>query len=191
MPAVPSPYDPLGLPGFTFADLHQPQRLEALYLRFCEQTRGADPDLWSQWEQYREVPEALGPIARANLIVAMAPHVSRFVARLFAVGAESEALVEATRAYDDLFRFKIDFVRRRALPLLKGGAHVVATPDDHAWVERLAGGAVQANLDRLELALARAGCALLDREEALRAGGSDAEKAAVAGEIESLKRWCA
>ena len=60
MPAVPSPYDPLGLPGFTFADLHQPRRLEALYLRFCEQTRGADPDLWSQWEQYREVPEALG-----------------------------------------------------------------------------------------------------------------------------------
>ena len=40
-----------------------------------------------------------------------------------------------TRAYDDLFRFKIDFVRRRALPLLKGGAPVAATADDHAYVD--------------------------------------------------------
>jgi NADPH-dependent glutamate synthase beta subunit-like oxidoreductase/NAD(P)H-flavin reductase len=191
MPSVPSPYDPIGLSGFTFADLHQPKRLAALYGRFCEEARAADPDLWAQWEQYREVPESLGPIARSNLIVAMAPHVSRFVARLFSVGAEAAALEDATHAYDDLFRFKIDFVRRRALPLLKGGAHVVATADDHAWVEHLVGGNVAANLDRLELALAGAGCALLDREEALRAGGSDAEKAEVAHEIDSLKRWCA
>ncbi len=191
MLSVPSPYDPLGLSGFTFADLHRPRQLEALYVRFCDETRAADPELWSLWEQYREVSESLGPIARSNLIVAMAPHVSRFVARLFSVGPEAEALREATHAYDDLFRFKIDFVRRRAMPLLKGGSHVAATADDHAWVERLVGGNIAANLDRLELALARAGCALLDREEALRAGGTDAEKAEVAFEIETLKRWCA
>ena len=65
----------------------------------------------------------------------MAPHLSRFVSRLFSVGAEADALAAATRAYDVLFRFKIDFVRRRALPLLKGGAHVTATADDHAYVE--------------------------------------------------------
>jgi NADPH-dependent glutamate synthase beta subunit-like oxidoreductase/NAD(P)H-flavin reductase len=191
MPSAPSPYDWLGLSGFTFADLHQPKRLEALYLRFCEEARASDPDLWAQWEQYREVPESLGPIARSNLIVAMAPQVSRFLTRLFSVGAEADVLREATRAYDDLFRFKIDFVRRRALPLLKGGAHVVATADDHAWVERAVGGDLAASLDHAEIALARAGCALLDREEALRAGGSDAEKAEIAYEIESLKRWCA
>ncbi len=191
MPSAPSPYDSLGIPGFTFADLHQPQRLQELYGRFCDLTRTTDPDLWAQWERYREIPESLGPIARSNLIVAMAPHVSRFLSRLFSVGAEAEALEDATRAYDDLFRFKIDFVRRRALPLLKGSAHVVATADDHAWVERLGGSHLDSQVDRLELALARAGCALLDREEALRAAGGDAEKAAVAADIESLKRWCA
>src|SRR4030095_9268491 len=191
MASAPSPYDSLGLPGFTFADLHRPHRLQELYRRFCDDARATDSDLWGQWEQYREIPESLGPIARSNLIVAMAPLVSRFLTRLFGVGAESEALQEATRAYDDLFRFKIDFVRRRALPLLKGGAHITATADDHAWVERLIGGSVQRNFDRLELALARAGCELLDREEAFRAGGSDAEKAAVAADIETLKRWCA
>ncbi|MGH9386336.1 MAG: FAD-dependent oxidoreductase [Vicinamibacterales bacterium] len=191
MPSAPSPYDPLGVSGFRFADLHRPHRLEELYLRFCHEARTADPDLWAQWEQYRDVPESLGPIARSNLLAAMAPHVSRFVARLFSVGAEVEALQEVTRGYDDLFRFKIDFVRRRALPLLKGGVHIVATAEDHEAVERLVSGTIAAHLDRLELALARAGCALLDREEALRPGGSDAENADVAREIDSLRRWCA
>jgi hypothetical protein len=125
---------PLGIPGFSFADLHRPAKLRELYGRFVEQVQAAEPELWAQWEQYREVPEALGAVARGNLVVAMAPHVSRFLSALFAVGAEAEALAAATRAYDHLFRFKIDFVRRRALPLLKGGAHVEATAEDHAVV---------------------------------------------------------
>ena len=49
-------------------------------------------------------------------------------------------MVAPPRAYDDLFRFKIDFVRRRALPLLKGGAHVEATAEDHALVDRVTAG---------------------------------------------------
>ena len=122
---------PLGIPGFSFADLQQPAKLRELYQRFVDEVKATEPDLWAQWDQYREVPEALGEIARSNLVVAMAPHVSRFVSRLFGVGADADALVKATRAYDVLFRFKIDFVRRRALPLLKGGAHVTATAEDH------------------------------------------------------------
>ena len=51
----------------------------------------------------------------------MAPHLSRFLERLFDVDRDAASVAEATRAQDDLFRFKVDFVRRRALPLLKGG----------------------------------------------------------------------
>ena len=123
---------PLGIAGFTFADLHQPARLRELYDRFVDEVKAAEPELWAQWAQYREVPESLAAVARGNIVVAMAPHVSRFVSALFSVGADADALVAATRAYDVLFRFKIDFVRRRALPLLKAGAHVEATADDHA-----------------------------------------------------------
>ena len=65
----------------------------------------------------------------------MAPHVSRFLRRLFDVDAPADAIAQSTRDQDDLFRFKVDFVRRRALPLLKGGAHVAATPEDEAIVE--------------------------------------------------------
>ena len=121
--------------------------------------KSTEPELWAQWEQYREVPESFGAIARSNLIVAMAPHVNRFVSALFSVGPDVEALIAQTRAYDILFRFKIDFVRRRALPLLKAGAHVEATVEDHALIERVTAGSSDP-----EMTLAAYGCSLLDRE---------------------------
>ena len=167
---------PLGIGGFTFADLHQPARLRDLYQRFAGQVKSTEPELWAEWQQYSEIPESLSAIARGNLVVAMAPHVSRFLSELFSVGAEAAELAAATRAYDELFRFKIDFVRRRALPLLKGGAHVTATAEDHGLVEQYLHG-------DSEVALAHYGCSLLDREAT--------DKAGVAAEMESLKRWCA
>jgi NADPH-dependent glutamate synthase beta subunit-like oxidoreductase/NAD(P)H-flavin reductase len=191
--SAPSPHDALGVTGFTFADLHVPARLAALYQLFADEVRHVEPDLWAQWEGHRRAPGELGPVARSNLIVAMAPHVSRFVSGLFAVGADAAAMEAATAAYDDLFRFKIDVVRRRALPLLKGGTRVTASAADHAAVARLMGsaGPAAAPGDVRELALARAGCALLDREEAARASGDQAEQQAVAAEMDALKRWCA
>ena len=191
MPQVSGPDTTLGVNGFTFADLHRPARLRELYVRFVEQVNATEPELWAQWEQYREIPESFGAVARSNLIVAMAPHLNRFVSALFGVGADAEVLVAQTRAYDILFRFKIDFVRRRALPLLKTGAHVEATAEDHAVVEAGAkapalqtfgGRGLQPSPDH-EMALAAYGCSLLDREAT--------DKAGVAAEIESLKRWCA
>src|SRR5688572_8454973 len=171
MSSAVSAHDALGIAGFTFADLHQPARLYALYELFCAEVRRSDPELWAQWEAHHLTPSALGPVARSNLLVDMAPHVSRFVTRLFSVGPEADAMVAQTRAYDDLFRFKIDFVRRRALPLLKGGAHVEATAGDHDLIERLVmtgrkpgpsgdGSASVLDDGTRELALARAGCEL-------------------------------
>jgi len=129
--------DALGVPGYSFADLHEPERLSSLYERFCEEAQASDPALWREWDAYRQAPDApRPPIVLSNLLIAMAPHVSRFVKRLFDVDAPSAAVAASTRAQDDLFRFKVDFVRRRALPLLKGGAHVVSRPEDDAIVER-------------------------------------------------------
>ena len=149
----------LGVPGYTFADLHDPERLGSLYDRFCEGVAAADPALWAEWDTYRRdsaVPSGprMAPVALSNLLVAMAPHLSRFVARLFDVGTATGRLVAATRAEDDLFRFKVDFVRRRAMPLLKGGAHVVSSPDDDAVVDALiAGAAVDGDREQAGLGL--------------------------------------
>src|SRR6185295_560722 len=186
----------LGVPGYTFADLHDPDRLQSLYERFCEEVRAADSAFWVEWDAYRRNPDTpRPPIELSNLLVRMAPFVSRFVRRLFDVDAVADSLSESTRAQDDLFRFKIDFVRRRALPLVKGGAHVVSTPEDEAIVERMI--AEHGDIDR-ELGVARAGCAILDREKSdghnvapqlqspkseLRRTNSEA--------ADALKRWCA
>jgi NADPH-dependent glutamate synthase beta subunit-like oxidoreductase/NAD(P)H-flavin reductase len=185
----------LGVPGYTFADLHDPERLSSLYERFCEEVEATDPAFWREWDAYRRTPDApRPPLALSNLLVAMAPHVSRFLKRLFDVDAPAAAIAQTTRDQDDLFRFKIDFVRRRALPVLKGGARVVSTPEDDAIVEALIAGA--STRDR-ELAIARAGCALMDRERAPVASrqspvaSQKSEVESLKSEVESLKRWCA
>ena len=109
---------PLGIPGFRYPDLHQPARLRDLYDLFCRGVADRDPELWTSWEAYRANPDApRPPVETSDLLVRMAPHVSRFVATLFGVESAAGDLVAATNALDPLFRFKIDFVRKRALPL--------------------------------------------------------------------------
>jgi len=177
----------LGVPGYTFADLHEPERLASLYDRFCEEASAADPALWAEWSAYRRAPDApMPPVALSNLLIAMAPHVSRFVKRLFDVDTPAAAIASSTRAQDDLFRFKVDFVRRRALPLLKNGAHVAASPEDDAVVDALIAGA---SPDDRELAIARAGCALLDSEKANPQ--SNPQSAIHNPQYDALRRWCA
>jgi NADPH-dependent glutamate synthase beta subunit-like oxidoreductase/NAD(P)H-flavin reductase len=171
----------LGVSGYSFGDLHDPERLASLYDRFCEEVEAADPVFWREWDAYRQAPDQpRPPLVISNLLIRMAPHVSRFLERLFDVDAPLEAIAQATRDQDDLFRFKVDFVRRRALPLLKGTTPVVSTPEDDAIVEGLIVGATTS--DR-ELAIARAGCALLDLEKS----GAEAATA----QSDALKRWCA
>ena len=126
----------------------------------------------------------MSPVALSNLLIAMAPHVSRFLKRLFEDDTPASAIAASTRAQDDLFRFKVDFVRRRVLPLLKNGAHVAATPEDDAIVEALIAGA-PAN-DR-ELAVARAGCALLNDEKE----SASPKTPAPSPRLDALRRWCA
>jgi NAD(P)H-flavin reductase/NADPH-dependent glutamate synthase beta subunit-like oxidoreductase len=180
---------PLGIAGFTYADLHVPARLRELYEVFCREVAERDPAFWSEWDAYRAAPDApRSPQQRSDLIVRMAPHVSRFVARLFQADDAVAAIQDATAQLDPLFRFKVDFVRKRALPLVKGGKHVALDPADATVVQDLA--RPWAHLDH-ELAIALAGCALLDRETATRESGTDGEKAEVAAQADALKRWCA
>ena len=131
----------LGLPGFSYADLYEPARLRDLHEAFLAEVAARDPELGRQWDAHRQDPDAGRPgPERSLLYTRMAPHLSRFVARLFGVEAEAAALAAGTRAFDEVFRFKADFVRRRVVPLLKGGAPVTASAEDDAVVARLMDG---------------------------------------------------
>jgi NADPH-dependent glutamate synthase beta subunit-like oxidoreductase/NAD(P)H-flavin reductase len=179
----PDPVLRLGIGGFEYADLASPTRLGDLHGFFWNEVRALDPALAAEWSA---APAELPVLAESDLLVRLAPHVGRFVAKLFDVEAEARALAEATRAEDPLFRFKVEFVRRRALALLKDKAHVEAMPADEARVAAIFAHALAG--DR-EMALAVHGCSLLDRDKLVPSG--DPGRAALDAEIASLARWCA
>jgi len=179
----------LGAPGFTFADLHSASRLHDLHDCFCQDVARSDPGLWAEWERYRQDPDApRRPTEVSSLLVRMAPHVSRFIARLFLVQAEADDLARATRAEADLFTFKVDLVRRRGLSLVKAGADLAPTPEQQAIVDSLVASEHEADQ---ELATARAASRLLAREAALKPDTPGSERAAVEGALEAFKRWTA
>jgi NADPH-dependent glutamate synthase beta subunit-like oxidoreductase/NAD(P)H-flavin reductase len=179
----------LGVSGFTYPDLYQPDRLRELHDLFLRDLEQAEPDLRRRWDEYRRNPDAPRPATDVSLLyVRMAPFVSRFVARLFGIEGALASLAASTRAQDDLFRFRADFVRRRVLPLLKGGSAPALRDDDERLVRQLVEGQFPSDG---EMAVARAGCLLLDREAAAGKAGDQAESAAVAATIDVFKRWCA
>ena len=48
---------PLGIAGFTYADLHAPARLRDLHDLFCRDVASRNPALWAEWDAYRRDPE--------------------------------------------------------------------------------------------------------------------------------------
>src|SRR5215216_1185792 len=106
---------PLGIEGFTYGDLYRPGRLRALAEAFYAEVEREDAALHARLAEYVAArgENLKGTKAESELLIAAAPHLSRFVARLFGVEAERERLAEGIRAQDPVFQFK-QFVQRRA-----------------------------------------------------------------------------
>src|SRR5438445_765221 len=104
----------LGLPGFAYADLHDPRRLADLTLEFDRALQAADPTLFASFDAYRRDPKSLGPVDRSNLLIGVGRHVGRFIGVLFRIETELAHAAEAVRAQDPIFVFKRDFLQRRA-----------------------------------------------------------------------------
>ncbi|HKN47946.1 MAG TPA: pyridine nucleotide-disulfide oxidoreductase, partial [Candidatus Polarisedimenticolia bacterium] len=104
----------LGLPGFAYADLHDPRRLADLTLEFDRALQAADPTLFASFDAYRRDPKSLGPVDRSNLLIGVGRHVGRFIGMLFRIETELAHAAEAVRAQDPIFVFKRDFLQRRA-----------------------------------------------------------------------------
>src|SRR5262245_61703974 len=77
----------LGIPGFTYADLHDPRRLADLGQAFDRSLAAADPELAGAFEAWRRAPDATAVIERSRLLVGVGAHLSDFIARLFGVEA--------------------------------------------------------------------------------------------------------
>jgi NADPH-dependent glutamate synthase beta subunit-like oxidoreductase/NAD(P)H-flavin reductase len=118
----PLPADPtdssatltLGLPGFTFEDLYRPRGLRRLAERFDEWLTEHEPELFQAFEAYRKSggTNLSGP-AQSDLLIRVSRHVARFLARLFNIEGDQDALARSLTGELPLFDFKRDFITRR------------------------------------------------------------------------------
>ncbi|HEX4998959.1 MAG TPA: pyridine nucleotide-disulfide oxidoreductase, partial [Terriglobia bacterium] len=199
----------LGIDGFTYPDFFSPERLKELSSLFDRDVALRNPELSASWNAYRGDPaRPRTAVEVSSLLIAMAAEVSAFIARLFRIEDDVERLALATAEQDPVFRFKVDFVRRRVLPDLGK----IPQSIDHAAVnERVAGlrraaDATGRETHDPELATAIAGVRLLDAIRALGPKGTPEDRAAIRPFMErlgaassadlelwndALKQWCA
>src|SRR3954470_24636244 len=109
----PAPDLQLGIPGFRFADLHDPFRLAELTFAFDQFLREADAPLFARYQAHRDGTARLRGPAESELLIELGGQVSRFVARLFGVEKECAALRDAAGRDAPIFRVKREFVQRR------------------------------------------------------------------------------
>src|SRR5262249_19348195 len=158
---------PLGLPGFHYQDLHDELRLADLDREFLEALDAEDAPLASRLRAYRAEPGSFDPLSRSRLLVEAARPLARFVARLFGIEKEWNRQRSAAEPEAVLFRFRRDFLTRRAVKAKLPGSL------DSPEVERaaLTAGAIERELfpdlpwvQDPELATARMAVDLLDLE---------------------------
>ena len=106
----------LGIPGFTYADLHDPVKLGDLSRHFDAELVARCPELFAEFEVYRSSQgEGMKPEAISDLLVRMAPELGGFVARLFGVEREREAQAALIQAdFNTVFAFKNEVVIKSA-----------------------------------------------------------------------------
>ena len=104
----------LGIPGFAYGDLYDPGRLQDLLATFDASLGKDDPPLFAEYEAYRSSKgEGLPSKQISDLLVRVAPHVGRFVARLFKVEAVHEAQAKAIQEQvNTVFVFRDGVVMR-------------------------------------------------------------------------------
>jgi NADPH-dependent glutamate synthase beta subunit-like oxidoreductase/NAD(P)H-flavin reductase len=110
-----TPLDTLGIPGFRYPDLHQPERLAALSAAFDAALASCAPALAAEYQQWLAGETQLPVEEESDLIIRLAPHVGGFIARLF--GVEAERAAKQRRIldeFDTLFRFRSEVVQKAA-----------------------------------------------------------------------------
>ena len=170
----------LGIEGFSYSDLYDPARLRELAEAFYAEVGSVDAPLRASLADYIATrgERIAGTKAESDLLVAAAPHLSQFIARLFRIESERDRLAAELRAQDPIFQFK-QFVQRRAtksFPAEKAASVDVEAAD--AALEALRGAAFADTLaDDRELGLARMTVRLLEWEKNYPKAGTRAVEA--------------
>jgi len=128
--------------GLGFDDLYDRPGLANLDKAFIDFLRAADSDVANRLLELRASQEGLAYKAEAEFLIALAPHLDAFVARLFGIEAQWDALNRAHHRLAPLFRVKRKFVQRRAMLKVKAdAAEALDGPALEREVAALLGGA--------------------------------------------------
>ena len=101
--------------GFSFAALAEREGLVRLDKTFLDQLAAADADLHTRLLTARATPDTLPGKDESDLIVALGPHLDGFVAALFGIEAQTQALSDETARLDPIHACKRLFVQRQAV----------------------------------------------------------------------------
>lgn len=108
--------------GHSFEDLHDRDGLVRIDRSFAQWLGEADPALHERFAALRVDTSALTAKEEAEFLIALAPHLDRFVATLFGIQEEWQELVESHHRLAPLFKVKRKFVQRRAMLKIKADA---------------------------------------------------------------------
>lgn len=105
---------PLGIKGYTYADLHQPLLLRDLHEKFTNSVQQHDQDLFTEFQAYKNCQgENMSPQIISDLLVRMASYVGEFVATLFqvedAVATQAQIIKEEI---DSIFLYRTEVVSK-------------------------------------------------------------------------------
>ena len=150
-----------------FEDLYERSGLEKVDLAFVRWLENAEPDLAKSLGAARQTPDSLDAKATSRLILALAPHVDDFLACLFGIESEANALAAQHHALAPLYVCKRMFVQRRAVKKYRGILDEL-TVDALAEFEAILSPHLDVNIASPggELAFALAVAAWLDDENA-------------------------
>src|SRR5471032_2459519 len=122
--------------GFAFEDLYDREGLVRLDAAFLTFVREVDATLADRLAVARQDPSALAVKAESELLIALAPHVEDFVAKLFGIESELHTLAGHHHELAPLHSVKRLFVQRRAVHKVK--AEEAAAVDGDAAEKQLA-----------------------------------------------------
>ncbi len=101
--------------GATFSSLAAREGLIALDKRFLAKVAEQDPALHDSLLAARAAPDALDGKAESNLITSLGPILDAFVAELFCIEEQLDAIVAQTKHLDPIHACKRLFVQRQAV----------------------------------------------------------------------------
>jgi NADPH-dependent glutamate synthase beta subunit-like oxidoreductase/NAD(P)H-flavin reductase len=160
--------------GLAFAELFRAEGIRLLDERFQAFLEEREPLLRRRLADYRAAT-ALDALQTSELLLALAPHVEDFLARLFGIGAAVDKARAATLADNEIQVFKKQFVQRRSRRFRGELAESFAELDQWLDAELERAGLTDADRER---AVSRYAVALLE------------DTKAHAQSIDQLTRWC-